>query len=318
MSKSNNITLGVSAPPYLHWGKTIPSVMKELCIALLPAAIMAVCNFGPAALKVIGLAILAAVLTEAVCSKMTKSECRLDDFHAVYIGMLVAFMLPADAPWWLPVIGSAVAVGLGKMLFGGLGANPLCPPAVAWAILVFSWPALMDASSVVLNSDLLDPLYRLKYFGAADADANFTLASLLLGQQMGGLGSSQAGALLVGGAFAAVRMNISIETPIGFIVGVLLLGSILNVSNPTEYASGVFHLFAGSTLFGAFFLATEFGGSPSRPLARLLYGMIAGAMTIVIRVFGIHSDGVPFAILLANLIMPFLDMIRPKPFGAKS
>lgn len=307
--------LGVMPAPHMHWGRTIPSVMTEICIALLPALIMSIYNFGPSALMIIGLSVASAVTTEALCLHFMKQDIHVDDFHAVYIGVLLAFMLPAEAPWWLPVVGSALSIGLGKMIFGGLGSNPFCPPAIGWAILMVCWPTLVDATTVLLNNELLDPLYHLKYFGVEKA-AEFSYQSLLMGHQMGGLGTTQTGALLVGGVFLALRTNIAVETPLGFILGIYILGGIMHYCNPALYPEPTFHVLAGSAIFGAFFLATEFGGSPSRPIPRLLYGMFAGMMTIVIRTFGIYADGVPFAILLANLITPYLDLIRPKPFGA--
>lgn len=312
---SKPVKLGVIAPPHLHCGRTIPSVMREICIALIPAMIMAVYHFGPQCLTIIGLSVITAVVTEAVCLKIMEKDLVVDDFHAVYIGMLLAFMLPADAPWWLPVIGSAVSIALGKMVFGGLGSNPFCPPAIGWAILMVCWPDIVDASSIQLYNEYLDPLYRLKYYGVDDI-TQFSYVSLFMGNQMGGLGVTQIGALLLGGVVVAARLNVAIETPIGFILGIYILGGSMHYIAPGLYAPATFHLLSGNAIFGAFFLATEFGGSPSRPISRLLYGMIAGVLTILIRCFGIYADGVPFAVLLANLCMPYLDLIRPKPFGA--
>lgn len=312
---NKQVTLGVMAPPHLHCGRTIPSVMKEICIALIPALCMSVYHFGAQVLVITGLSVLAAVGTEALCLKLMKKDQVVDDLHAVYIGMLLAFMLPADAPVWLPIIGAAVSIALGKMVFGGLGSNPFCPPAIGWAILMVCWPDIVDASTIQLHNEYLDPVYRLKYYGVQDIQ-QFSYWSLLLGEQMGGLGATQVGALLLGGVIVAARLDVAIETPIGFILGIYILGSIMHYSVPESYAPATFHLLSGNAVFGAFFLATEFGGSPSRPIPRLLYGMIAGMLTIVIRCFGIYADGVPFAVLLANLCMPYLDLIRPKPFGA--
>ena len=314
-AQAKQVTLGVIAPPHLHCGRTIPSVMKEICIALVPAIAMSVYHFGPQTLIIIGLSILAAVATESLCLKLMHKDQAVDDFHAVYIGMLLAFMLPADAPWWLPIIGSVVSIALGKMVFGGLGSNPFCPPAIGWSILMVCWPDIVDASSIQLYNEYLDPLYRLKYYGVSDI-TQFSYVDLLLGRQMGGLGATQVGALLLGGAIVAARLDVAIETPIGFILGIYILGGLMHQIAPEVYAPATFHLLSGNAVFGAFFLATEFGGSPTRPVARLLYGMIAGMLTILIRCFGIYADGVPFAVLLANLCMPYLDLIRPKPFGA--
>jgi electron transport complex protein RnfD len=201
------------------------------------------------------------------------------------------------------------------MVFGGLGSNPFCPPAIGWAILMVCWPDIVDASSIQLYNEYLDPLYRLKYYGVDDI-TQFNYVDLLLGRQLGGLGATQVGALLLGGIIVAMRLDVAFETPVGFILGIYILGGAMHYLAPGSYAPATFHLLSGNAVFGAFFLATEFGGSPSRAPSRLLYGMIVGMLTIIIRCFGIYADGVPFAVLLANLCMPYLDLIRPRPFGA--
>ena len=304
-----------TALPEVHCGRTFPSVIKEICLALLPALGMAVYHFGPSVLRVAGLSVLAAVTAEALYLRAMKKDLRVDDFHAVYIGLLLAFMLPANSPWWLPVIGASLSIVPGKMLFGGLGSNPFCPPAIGWLILLGCWPALVDATSALLPGDFLDPLYRLKHFGVEDA-ARFSYVSLLLGEQMGGLGATQSGALLLGGLIMVIRLNLSMEISLGFILGVSVLARAMHFADPATYSGTAFHLLSGTTVFGAFFLATDFGSAPSRPVARLLYGMLAGILTMIIRTFSPCADGTILAILLVNLLTPYLELVRPRPFGA--
>ena len=161
-----------------------------------------------------------------------------------------------------------------------------------------------------------DPLVRLKYFGAG-AVSHIDLTDLLLGNQIGGLGASQAGALFIGGSYLAARGTIRWEIALSFFVGVFLTAALYNVIDAERFATPFFHLCTGSTFLGGFFLATEWASSPGRQIPMMLYGLIGGAMVIIIRVYGIYPDGVPFAILLINLLAPLLDSIHPKPFGAR-
>ena len=183
-------------------------------------------------------------------------------------------------------------------------------------MLYVSWPALMDPNAMQLDTSFIDPLVRLKYFGAG-AVSHIDLTDLLLGNQIGGLGASQAGALFIGGSYLAARGTIRWEIALSFFVGVFLIAALYNVIDAERFATPFFHLCTGSTFLGGFFLATEWASSPGRQIPMMLYGLIGGAMVIIIRVYGIYPDGVPFAILLINLLAPLLDSIHPKPFGAR-
>lgn len=306
--------LTVSVPPHVHCGRTIQGYMQETLIALLPATIMAIVAFGMGAMRVVALSCAVAVLSEFICNKMTKREQTLDDFSALHSGLLFAFLLPASSPWWLVAIGSATTIIAGKMIFGGLGGNPLSTPLVGWAICRISWGEYMDTNATMLMSELPSPLQNLKYFGL-ESIQSLDATSLILGKQLGGLGEVQIAALLAGGAFLLIRRHISWEIPTAFIAGVLGTAWIYQLIDPNAYASPLFHLLTGGTIFGAFFLATEPASSPVGRIPTLIFGLMAGIMVIVIRVYGMYPDGVPFAILLANLFTPLLDRIRPKPFG---
>jgi electron transport complex protein RnfD len=166
----------------------------------------------------------------------------------------------------------------------------------------------------MLSSQLAAPLQQLKYFGT-DAVSSIHFQDLLLGHQLGGLGAVHVAALLAGAAYLLLRRHISWEIPAGFIGGLLLTAWVYRLIDPTVYAPPLFHLLAGGAVFGAFFLATDPSSSPIGRIPSVLFGLMAGAMVIVIRVYGMYPDGVPFAILLANLFTPLLDRIRPKPFG---
>ena len=264
----SSVLLAMSAPPYWHCGRTVRRQSLMTLAALLPAVIGAVWTWGLPAVRVMSLCVAVAVLTEAACQKLMGRELAIDDYTAVCSGLLLSFMLPADAPWWIAVMAPLIAISLGKMAFGGLGANPVNTSVVGWAVLFVSFPLFMEPNAVQLNAaSMVDPLVRLKFFGWADA-GSIPLQDLLLGQQINGLGAGQVGALFLGGSLLAARGIIRWQIALGFFAGVAGLAALFCMSSP-------------------------------------------------IRKYGIYLDGVPFAILLANLVAPLLDSIRPKPFGVR-
>jgi electron transport complex protein RnfD len=314
MIKPLHPLLTVSMAPHVHCGRTIKGYMRETLIALMPAAVMAMVFFGLDAMRVMTLSCAVAVITEALANRLAGRDLAVDDLSALHTGLLFAFLLPASAPWWLVTVGAAASIFMGKFIFGGLGGNPLCSPLVGWALCRISWPEFMDTNATMLSSSLPAPLQQLKYFGL-DALASMDPASLFTGHQLGGLGAAQVAALLAGGIFLLVRRHISWEIPLAFVTGLLITAWVYHTMDPSTYATPLFHLVAGGTIFGAFFLAADPASSPIGRIPTLIYGLIGGSMVVIIRVYGIYPDGVPFAILLANLFTPLLDRIRPKPFG---
>lgn len=309
--------LTVASPPHWHTGRTVTSVMVYTILALLPAALTAVYQYGFYALRVMALSCATAVVVEALCCKVMERESSVDDFHAVLVGLLLAFLLPAAAPWWLVMLGAAVSISIGKMLFGGLGGNPLCPAAVGWAILAISWKTHMDPDASVLYTSLINPLTQLKYMGLADTLQRINYADMLLGRQLGALGGSQVIALLAGGVFLMVRGYLRWYIPVSFLAGVFLAAACFFAVDPSGNPGPLFHVLAGNTLFGALFLAPDPNSSPVNKAAMICFGLTCGIMTVIIRVYGIYADGVPFAILLANLFTPMFDLLKPKPFGSR-
>ena len=308
--------LKVASAPHMHCGTSIKGMMTTILLALLPAAAGAIYWYGMEAARVMALSIATAVIVEALCSKIMEKEIRIDDFHAVVTGLLFAFILPAGAEWWLVVAGSAATMVLGKMLWGNYGGAPICAIAVGWAFCTVSWPLQMNIDATMLNTTLVNPLSQLKYFGM-DAIANASMKEFLMGNQLGALGAVQVGALLLGGIALLARKVITWEIPVATIAAVLIVGGIYYSIDPELYANPLFHLFTGSTMLAVFFLLPDFTSSPNTRGGKIVFGLMAGFLIILIRTYGQYPDGVLFAVLLANMITPLCDMIKPKPFGAR-
>ncbi|MDK2873746.1 MAG: H+/Na+-translocating ferredoxin:NAD+ oxidoreductase subunit [Desulfomicrobiaceae bacterium] len=306
----------VTAPPFWHSGRTVTGDMYRLLAALVPAALLGVYRFGYDALTVLAVAGLTAVITETLIQRLMEQSPSAHDFTALADGILLAFLLPATAPWWLVVVGSAVTIILGRMVFGGFGGSPVCAPAVGWCVLTVSWPAYMDLNGMLLRWDLVEPLSELKYFGV-EAISGVSLSSLVFGQNLGALGASQAGLVLAAGVALLCIGQIRWYIPVSYLAGVFGTALIYWLIDPQLYASPLFHLLAGTTIFTAFFLLPYPSASPVFRIPMILFGLMAGALTILIRVYGIYPDGAPFAVLLANLCTPLLDLIQPKPFGGR-
>ncbi|BDV00964.1 electron transport complex subunit D [Thermodesulfomicrobium sp. WS] len=306
----------VTAPPFWHSGRTVTGDMYRLLVALVPAALLGVFRFGYDAVTVLALAGLTAVITEALIQRLMDQSPSAHDFTALADGILLAFLLPATAPWWLVVVGSAVTIILGRMVFGGFGGSPVCAPAVGWCVLTVSWPGYMDLNGMLLRWDLVEPLSELKYFGV-EAISGISLSSLVFGQNLGALGASQTGLVLAAGVALLCMGQIRWYIPISYLAGVFGTALIYWLIDPQLYAAPLFHLLAGTTIFTAFFLLPYPSASPVFRIPMILFGLMAGALTILIRVYGIYPDGTPFAVLLANLCTPLLDLIQPKPFGGR-
>lgn len=304
----------VDTPPYMHLGFTIRGMIRDTVIALLPAAILAVVAFGVGPIRVMALSMGTAIFADAFCLYLQKRDMRLYDGTALVTGLIFAFLLPPGAPWWLVIIGAAVCSILGRQIFGGLGANPLCPALVGWAVLTISWPTYMDPTAMTLDTDFVDPLLQLKLFGLQSLPEG-SEAALFLGQQLGGLGSSQIAAVLAGGFYMLLRRVVRWEIVLSYVLGVVATASLFWCIDPQAYLRPDMYFLTGCTVFAAFFLVTDSSSSPVGPIGMVLFGLLAGTLTVLIRVYGIYPDGAPFAVLVANLATPLLDMIRPVPYG---
>ncbi len=311
----SSLMLAMSTPPYWHCGRTVARRSLDQIIALLPAAMMAILNWGIPALRVMALSVFVCVVVEGLCCRLMGRRMTVSDFTAVVTGLIFAFLLPAASPWWLVVLGAACSIIFGKMLFGGLGDNPVSAPLVGWAILFVAYPFYMDANLVQLSSEYADPLAILKYLGVEKA-SEISIVDLIIGRQISALGAGQIGGLVLGGIYLLVRGVIRWQITLGVLVGAAVPFAFMQMTNDAS-GSMVYQLCSGSIILCAFFVATESHIAPTNGTAMLVYSLMCGVVIFLIRTFGSYLDGAPFAILVVSLLTPYFDLLRPKPFGVK-
>ena len=311
----------ISPAPHIHSGDSISKNMYGVIIALIPAYLVALYYFGLGALIVSVTAVLSCVLFEYLIQRfLLKKTPTIGDGSAIITGLLLAFNLPSNLPVWMVIIGSLVAIGIGKMSFGGLGNNPFNPALVGRVFLLISFPVQMTSwpRPIPFNMHYLDaetgatPLAMIKgHFGQLPDTTD-----LLIGNMGGSLGEVSAIALLIGLAYLLIRKIITWHIPVSIIATVLVFTGILYLVNPETYASPLVHLLTGGLLLGAIFMATDYVTSPMTKLGMIIYGVGIGIITVVIRVFGAYPEGVSFAVLIMNAFTPLMNAyIKPKRFG---
>lgn len=316
-----NKKLTVSHAPFWHVGDSLFQMNLNIMIAALPAVIFGIIQFGAPAVGVLALSLSSAMLWELILNIVSKQKISIGDLDSAVIGLLFGMMLPATSPWWLVIIGTLVAVVIGKMIFGGIGANPFNPALLGMAFLMLSWKVFFDFDAAYVNYEFnftaLAPLAALKFQGASAVAELFPIRDLIMGKQVGAIGSTFGLGLIVGGIYLILRGYIRWEIPVSFIAGIIVAALAFSLANPDTYAGPGIHLFSGYTLIGAFFLATENSSSPVNRVPMLLYGFFAAVMIILMRNIGVYADGTVLAILLLNLVNPLIDKIRPKALGKR-
>jgi electron transport complex protein RnfD len=318
MGKGPERKLVVSHAPFWHDGTKISTKSYDIMIAALPAVLWGIAQYGAPALALIAFSMATAMIWEFIWNLIMGKPTTIGDGSAAVTGLLLGMLMPATAPWWVVILGTFIAIIVGKQIFGGIGFNPLNPPLLALAMLVISFKTVFDFDEALRHYDLgfamTYPLADLKYFGT-EAIAKFSLGDLFMGRQTGGMGSTFGLGLLAGGIYLVLRGQMRWEISLSFLVGVFITALLFHLSDPTKYAGPMFHLLTGYTLIAAFFLVAEDSSSPANFVPMLIFGGLAGLMTVLIRNIGAYVDGVPFSILLLNLANPLLDKIRPKAIG---
>ena len=298
-----NNELIVTSSPHVRSRDSVDKIMWSVVIALLPAVFAAVYFFKARAISVVLTAIAGAVLTEYIFQKIRNKKITIKDGSAVVTGLLLALTLPPSIPLWTAFFGSVVAIGLGKQVFGGIGQNPFNPALVGRAFLTAAYPVLMTTWTVDGVSSAT-PLSKMKMDGIATDSWN-----LFVGQIGGSLGETSALALLLGFAFLLYKGYVNWRIPLAM-VGTVFLGTFAFGADP------IFHLFAGGLMIGALYMATDMVSSPTTKLGRWIFGIGAGLLVVIIRLWGGYPEGVMYSILLMNTAVPLINRYtRPRSLG---
>ncbi len=322
--------LTVSPSPHVSSQLTIPQIMRAVIFAMLPALAISVYNFGLSAIIVTLTAVVSAALFEYVIALyLLKVKPNLMDGSAIITGMLLAFNVPANLPWWIVIIGSAVAVGVGKMSFGGLGNNPFNPALVGRVFMLISFPVQMTNWPVptfakvdaVTGATALGALKEGLLLGKTVPEIMPELPSysdMFFGFQGGSVGEMSALAMIIGLIYMLWRKIITWHIPISNLVAVAIFSGIFYLINPDRFASPIFHLMTGGVLLGAIFMATDYVTSPFTHKGMIIFGVGIGLITVLIRLFGGYPEGVSFAILIMNAFVPIINKYtKPVKFGTK-
>lgn len=306
--------LVVSSSPHIRVENTIQKVMLDVIIALLPATIGALYYFRMNGAKVILLAVLTAVIAEAAFQKVTKKPVTINDLSAVVTGLLLAFNLPASAPWWIPVLGSLIAILVVKQFFGGLGHNFMNPALAARIMLMVSYTGRMTAW-VKPGADAVSGATPLSYVkGVTEVPGNAPkLMDMLIGNIAGSLGETSAILLIIGGIYLVYRGVISVQVPAIYIGTVAVFTLIFG---QFDVYFMMYHLLAGGLMLGAIYMATDYASAPITPRGRMIFALGCGILTSVFRLYGGYPEGVGFSILLMNIAAPLIEKYTsPRVFG---
>ncbi len=315
-----DIKLVISSSPHIRNDESIPKIMFIVLAALLPAAFLSIYLFGIKAILLMATCIIVCMATEYVFQKCRDKEITLSDGSAALAGLLLAMTLPPSFPLLGAALGSVVAIGLGKHIFGGLGFNIFNPALIgraflqaAFPVMITTWddpfawrsPAVVDAISSAT------PLAKMKF------DQEFVSAQdLIIGFTGGSLGETSALALLIGVVFLLYRGYIQWRIPASILISSLLFGGIFWLMDSTKYPEPFFHWFAGGMVLGAFYMATDMVTCPITPKGYWIFGCGIGILTVIIRLFGGLPEGVMYAILFMNAFTPIINKYtRPKILG---
>ena len=319
----------VSSSPHVRTNKDTSYIMKQVVIALLPATLAALFFFRLSALNVIFFCVTGSVGAEFLCQKISKQESTIGDFSAVVTGLLLAFNVPASLPWWMCLLGAAFAIIVVKMVFGGIGNNFVNPALAARAFLLASFPVAMTLWTRTgvnwVSSGNIDayttatPLSFLKAGSngvSALADSGISISNMLIGNIGGCIGETSAVLIILGGLYLMYKGIINYVIPTFYIGTVAILMFILGGFNFTFV---IYELLAGGLMLGAFFMLTDYTTSPMTKKGQIIYAVLAGLITTVIRLYGGYPEGVSYSILLVNIMTPLIDKYtKTKVFGEVS
>ncbi len=318
----------VSPSPHVHSSETTGKIMYRVVYAMIPALLWSVFVFGLDALRVTLIAVVACLAFEYLIQKyLMKIKPMVTDGSALITGILLAFNVPANLPWWIIIIGALAAVGIGKLSFGGLGSNIFNPALVGRVFLLISFPVQMTAWPVIREKEVdgltsATPLALIKdgiSSGTPVSQLTEALPSstdMLLGNMSGSLGEVSALLLILGGLYMLYKRVISWHIPVSVIGTVAVVAAMFWLIDPQNYVNPLYHILTGGLMLGAVFMATDMVTSPMTPKGQLIFGAGIGIITISIRLFGAYPEGISFAILIMNAFTPLINnYVKPKRFG---
>ena len=308
----------VSPSPHLTQTATSTRrMMLDVLIALAPVVAMSLFVFKGYALVQLAVCLAGCLAAELLFVRMRGRPSTLTDCSAIVTGVILAMSLPGTAPWYVGVIAAFVAIGIGKVIFGGLGMNLFNPAMVGRAFVMISFAGALAASGYENVQSTVDAVSQATPLNAYKMNGVVTpLASLFIGTTNGSLGETSALACLLGGIYLVVRRTASWEIPVGLLIAVAAVGGLADLVGPADGWTLLHHLFGGSVLFGAFFIATDPVSSPLTPKGKFVFGAGTGLLIMVLRLFSGYPEGVMFAVLFMNALTPLINRWTiPKPFG---
>ena len=318
----------ISTSPHVHCGDTIERNMYWVIAALMPALIASFVIFGLGALIVTATSVASCLFFEWFITRflLGRKKSTIADGSAIITGILLAFNLPSNMPLYMIVMGALVAIGIGKMAFGGLGNNPFNPALVGRVFLLISFPAVMTSwpephqlgvyADAVTGATPLNLISQIAGGNTAAVDQLPALSTLFMGHIGGCIGEVSTLALLIGLVILLWRKVITWHIPFTILLTVAVLTGIMWLINPVLYVNPLYHLCSGGLMLGAVFMATDYVTSPMTAKGMVWYGIGIGFLTVVIRYFGSYPEGMSFAILIMNAVTPLINnWCKPKRFG---
>ena len=320
----------VSPSPHIHSKTSTKSLMRDVVIALLPAVIVSIVFYGWKELLVISVSVLSCVLLESLITRyMLRKPDTICDWSAAVTGVLLALNLPPTTPWWVVLIGAAVAIGVAKMTFGGLGQNVFNPALVGRVFLLISFPTYMTHWEIPQGLFGLDAVTGATPLGVIKeglmqggdvagimAENGYSYSQMLLANIGGSAGEASAIALLVGFVYLLVRKVIKPWITLSVLGTVAVVSLIFSLIDPAQYTGPLFNLLSGGMILGACFMATDYVTSPMSTKGGIVFGVGIGFITLMIRYFGAYPEGMSFAILIMNSTVPLLNRwFQQKKYG---
>ncbi len=314
--------LKVSLSPHEKGELSVEKVMWGVVVALIPSFGMSVYYFGFDAIKVVLLAVIFCVSIEFIIQKfILKSEVTVVDGSAVITGILLAFNVPSNIPWWQLLAGSIIAIGVSKMAFGGLGKNPFNPALVGRAFMLASFPVEMTTWPVPFSNiwnfgtDAVTSATPLGKLAEGGLD-KINYVDLFIGKTGGALGEISVAAILIGGIYLLFKRIITWHIPVFYLLSLVAVTGMLWLIDPSKYADPLFHLLAGGAMLGAWFMATDMVTSPMSAKGQIIFAVAGGLLCGAIRIFGSYPEGCSYSILIMNAFVPLIDKYsKPKRFG---